>query len=431
MPGSGALPLSGVRVVEMAAFLGDQVGMLLGDLGADVVKVEQPGRGDHLRDSLGQLAEHYSPAHVQVNRNKRSVTIDVADDRGRDVFWDLLRTADVFVDGLGLGVCDGLGIGYDAQRAVRPDVVYCRHSPFGAAGPYAGIPAHSPMLRAVAGAFAVRTDAEGFVRPIFHAGGSGQAGEATATGGAFAALEVVSALVARERGAGGCLIDSSAADAVVASAAIGLIAPLNAERLRERTGLEVAGDGTPLGVRYQFYETADRRYVLLACLEPSLWRRFCAAVGHPEWQPAAGAPVAAEPTAGRAAAAGQADPTTGRTMTDDRDDDLRRRLQAIFHTRAQAEWVELAASERFALAPVNGTDDLRSDPQLRTRPVLWEDHHPATGPFTYVGPTAVVDGRPPWLRRYAPALGEHTDEVLAELGYTADRLDGLRRAGVI
>lgn len=265
MTGRGSLPLNGFRVVEMAAFLGDQVGMLLGDLGADVVKVEQPGRGDHLRDSLGQLAEHYSPAHVQVNRNKRSVTVDVRDERGRDVFWDLLRTADVFVDGLGPGVCDGLGVGYGAQVAVHPDIVYCRHSPFGTTGPYAGIPAHSPMLRAVAGAFAVRMDDDGFVRPVFHADGSGQAGEATATSGAFAALEVVSALLGRERGAGGCLIDSSALDAVVASAAIGLIAPLNAERLQQRTGLEVAGDGTPLGVRYQFYETADRRYVLLAC----------------------------------------------------------------------------------------------------------------------------------------------------------------------
>jgi len=219
----------------------------------------------------------------------------------------------------------------------------------------------------------------------------------------------VSALLGRERGAGGCLIDSSALDAVVASAAIGLIAPLNAERLQQRTGLEVAGDGTPLGVRYQFYETADRRYVLLACLEPSLWRRFSAAVGHPEL----------------------AEPAAGRTMTDDRDDELRRRLQAIFHTRTQAQWVELAVAERFALAPVNGTDDLRSDPQLRTRPVLTDDHHPATGPFTYVGPTAVVAGRASWLRRYAPALGEHTDEVLAELGYPADHLADLRRDGVL
>jgi crotonobetainyl-CoA:carnitine CoA-transferase CaiB-like acyl-CoA transferase len=407
--GPDSLPLTGFRVVEMAAFLGDQVGMLLGDLGADVVKVEQPGRGDHLRDSLGQLAEHYSPAHVQVNRNKRSVTVDVRDERGRDVFWDLLRTADVFVDGLGPGVCDGLGVGYGAQVAVRPDIVYCRHSPFGTTGPYAGIPAHSPMLRAVAGAFAVRMDDDGFVRPVFHAGGSGQAGEATATSGAFAALEVVSALLGRERGAGGCLIDSSALDAVVASAAIGLIAPLNAERLQQRTGLEVAGDGTPLGVRYQFYETADRRYVLLACLEPSLWRRFSAAVGHPEL----------------------AEPAADRTMTDDRDDELRRRLQAIFHTRTQARWVELAVAERFALAPVNGTDDLRSDPQLRTRPVLTDDHHPATGPFTYVGPTAVVAGRASWLRRYAPALGEHTDEVLAELGYPAARIADLRRGGAL
>ena len=116
--------LHGVRVVECAVlFNGDTVGMWLGDLGADVVKVESPAQGDYLRDMLGQVVSHHSPAHVQVNKNKRSMTLDLRRAEGRSVFWDLLRTADVFVDGFVAGACDAIGIGYENQREFKPDIV--------------------------------------------------------------------------------------------------------------------------------------------------------------------------------------------------------------------------------------------------------------------------------------------------------------------
>src|SRR5262245_14915979 len=127
--------LDGVRVVEAAVLLnGDTVGMYLGDMGADVIKVESPRGGDYLRDLLGQLTPHHSPAHVQVNKNKRSVTVDVRQPAGLAVFMDLVRTADVFVDGYLAGTCDRLGIGYSALSAVKPDLVYCHYSGFGAQG---------------------------------------------------------------------------------------------------------------------------------------------------------------------------------------------------------------------------------------------------------------------------------------------------------
>lgn len=113
--------LSGVRVLESAQlFNGDTLGALLGDLGADVIKIESPFRGDYLRDMLGQIAPHNSPAHMQINKNKRSVALDLRKDAGREVFWKLLATADVFVDGNAADAMTKLGVGYEAQRARRP-----------------------------------------------------------------------------------------------------------------------------------------------------------------------------------------------------------------------------------------------------------------------------------------------------------------------
>ena len=133
--------LEGIRVLESAQlFNGDRLGGLLADLGADVVKVESPGRGDYLRDFLGQITPHHSPAHVEVNKNKRSITLDLRTDAGREVFWRLLETADVIVDGNVAGTMDALGVGYEAVRARKPGIVFCHYSGFGAAGPYAVIP---------------------------------------------------------------------------------------------------------------------------------------------------------------------------------------------------------------------------------------------------------------------------------------------------
>ena len=157
--------LDGIRVLEVAVlFNGDIVGQHLGDLGAEVIKIESPGRGDYLRDMLGQIAPHQSPAHLQVNRNKRSITLDVRTDAGREVFWKLFETADIFVDGLLSGACDRMGIGYAEQRRRKPSIVYCHCSGFGDTGEYRAIPTHGQMMNAAAAAVSVGLDSDGFVR---------------------------------------------------------------------------------------------------------------------------------------------------------------------------------------------------------------------------------------------------------------------------
>src|SRR5215208_523283 len=207
--------LDGVRVVESAVLLnGDTVGMLLGDLGADVIKVESPPGGDYLRYFLGQIVPGVSVAHAQVNRNKRSVLLDLTADIDRDTFWRLIDTADIFVDGNRPGVCERLGIGHDAMRERKPSIVYVQHTGFGAQGPYSSIPTHGMLMNALVGAHAVARGNDGLLRRgSFEEDGANLGGEATSIGALHAALHAVAALVrARETGIG-AYIDVAASDA--------------------------------------------------------------------------------------------------------------------------------------------------------------------------------------------------------------------------
>lgn len=410
--------LAGIRVVESAQlFNGDHLGMLLGDLGADVIKVESPDRGDYLRDFLGQVQPHWSPAHLHVNKNKRSVTLDLRRDEGRQAFWELLRTADVFVDGNADDALARLGVGYEDQRKVKPDIVYCQYTGFGATGPYAAIPTHGQMMNALAAGMPVAMGEDGLVHPVPgrpYMGGTVSGGEATAAGGVYAAYHVAAALVRRDRTGQGCCIDVSGAEAVLAASWIGATYNLNYERIDAFVGLSERREddtGELTTAKYQFYETKDRGFLLFCCIEPKFWNAFCRAVGRDDL----------------------CDTTASGPPVDFAHDDeaLRRQLQEIFHTRTQAEWVALAAEHDIALGPAHAIDDLRSDPQLAARGALVDVEHPVAGPFTHVTQPALVDGvRSTTVHRPAPALGEHTDEVLAELGYSASAIKALRADGI-
>jgi crotonobetainyl-CoA:carnitine CoA-transferase CaiB-like acyl-CoA transferase len=411
--------LAGVRVIESAQlFNGDSLGMFLGDLGADVIKVESPFLGDYLRDFLGQITPHHSPAHMQVNKNKRSVTLDLRQDAGRDVFWRLLDTADVFIDGNASDAADKLGIGYEAQRRRKADIVYCQYTGYGSNGPYARIPTHGQMMNALAAATPVRMGADGLMHPIHPApgrmGSMLMGGDGTAAGAAHAAMHVAAALVQRYRTGEGCFIDVAGHDGVIAQAWIAATYALNIDRLTDRSTLPAEQDeGGSTSAKYQWYETRDGKVVLFCCIEPKFWGNFCRAIGRDDLLGShdAGKPV---------------DFGGGEVA-------LRRELQRIFHLRDQAEWVALAAEHDIAMGPAPVTlVEAKDDPHLRTRNIIVEGEHPHAGPYTYIGEAGIVSGQPYEVRHPAPLLGEHTRAVLGgELGLTDDELDRLAAAKVI
>jgi crotonobetainyl-CoA:carnitine CoA-transferase CaiB-like acyl-CoA transferase len=404
--------LAGVRVIESAVlFNGDRLGALLGDLGADVIKVENPAGGDYLRDMLGQLAPHFSPAFVQVNRHKRSVTIDLRKSQGREVFWRLLASADVFVDGNTADACSKLGIGYEEQRARNPGIVYCQYTGFGATGPYRSIPTHGQMMDALAGALPVELDRDGLARrksPGSTMTTTEYGGEGHATGAVYAAFHVAAALFRKTVTGEGCYIDVASSDAVIANAWVGATYSINGPRIRDRGSVP----SDDLGPKYSFYPTNDGRFVMFCCIEPKFWDRFCECTGRVDL-------VARKSTSGPVDF-GAGDPA------------LRDELSDLFRSRSQAEWLELACIHQLPIGPAaSSPTELPDDPHLRAREIFYESRHPHAGPFTYVGQPAIVSGQPFRITRHAPSLGEHTDEILGQLGYGDLDIARLKSEGVV
>jgi crotonobetainyl-CoA:carnitine CoA-transferase CaiB-like acyl-CoA transferase len=400
--------LEGVRVLECAVlFNGDLVGRLLGDLGADVIKIEAPGSGDYLRDFLGQITPHHSPAHVYVNRNKRSVTLNLRAEEGRNIFFDLLRTADIFVDGFAGDACAALGIGYEDQRRVKPDIIYAQSSGFGR-GPYQQIPTHGLMMGALGGGVRLRMGSDGLVEDL------GGMGDGTVVGATNAALSAVAALHHRDRTGEGAYIDGAGSDAVLATLWFYATYAWNEDRITDRQGMsrpEIGRREAGRNAKYHYYETKDRKFVLFCGIEHKFWDNFCRAIERDDLR---------------------AVKDTSTPVDFGRGDiDLVQELQSIFHTRTLAEWVDIARAHDIALGPANQLEDLLDDSHLRAREIIYESVHPHAGPVTQVGWPAPIRGHPFEQRRPAPRLGEHTDAVLTELGITAEDIHRLREHKVV
>jgi crotonobetainyl-CoA:carnitine CoA-transferase CaiB-like acyl-CoA transferase len=376
--------LEGLRVLDLTRLLpGPFCTMLLGDLGADVIKIEEPVIGDPVRQTDS------GSVFLLVNRNKRSVTLDLKTSEGRALFLRLIERADVVVEGFRPGVMDRLNLGYGVLSTTNPRLIYASISGFGQDGPYRDRPGHDLNYVALAGLLGYNVDQQG--RPVTPAMQVADLGAGT-----LAALGILAAVVSRQHTGRGQMVDVSLFSTALAWLPT-LIGPLLSRGRGVLPGEPVLAGGLP---QYAVYATADQRYVTLGALEPKFLANFLSRVGRPELAKASTA-------------------------------DLGEELRAIFSTRTLQEWVDFLAGVDTCFAPVNTLEETLRDPQVEALQLFTSVEHPRLGRVNQISPPFTFSATPSTIRRPPPELGEHTRELLAELGLSPAEIDALKARNVV
>ncbi|MGZ6695154.1 MAG: CaiB/BaiF CoA transferase family protein [Solirubrobacteraceae bacterium] len=395
-----SLPLEGVRVLDLSRLLpGGFCSLLLADFGADVLKVEDTGMGDYVRWATpyyeGVEDSAKSALFLSLNRGKRSMRVNLKTEAGREVLLRAVRDSDVVLESFRPGVLDRLGVGYEAMRAVNSRIVYCAITGYGQDGPLRDRSGHDMNYLGLVGLLGLTGDAGG--PPTQAAGQIADLG-----GGALmAAFGILAALRERDRSDEGQLVDVSMADGALSWLAM-VAARYLAEKVPPRRGgLELAGSL----ICYRPYEAADG-WVTLGALEPKFWQAWCREVGREDLIEKQFEPPGSE-------AHGE--------------------VQAIFRGRTRDEWTAFASEHDCCLEPVLGLDEALDSELVRAREMVVQLDQPgATEPVRLLGVPVKLSRTPGDANRApGPGLGEHTHEVLAELGYSDDEIAALETGGAI
>ena len=390
--------MDGIRVVDLTRTLaGPFCTMMLGDMGADVVKVEEPSHGDETR-SWTPFWNEASTQFLAFNRNKRSITLNLKDKRAVDICLKLASGADVLVESFRTGTAESMGIGYEVVKRINPCIVYCSISGFGRTGPMADRPGYDLIIQGYSGLMSTTGE---------------PGGEPLRTGysvvdlfaGMMAYGSIVTALLARERSGMGQFVEASLLE--------GQVATMSYHALRYLANGSIPGplgSGHPSLVPYQSFPSSDGFFIVGAPNE-GLWRRLCPAIGHDELT----------------------DDPKFRTNTDrvEHREELISILSEHFRTRTTAEWVELIGNAGVPCGPINRVSDVVADPQVLARDMMVSVPHPQVPDLKMPGCPLKLADMPPTVRRYPPLLGEHNETVLAELGYGNEEVSRLKDEGVI
>lgn len=395
------LPLEGLRVLDFShAAAGPFATMFLADMGADVIKIEKPGRGDGARymgePMLGPVDSDY---YLALNRNKRSLLIDLSKDEGKQLARDIAATCDIVVQNFRPGVMDRLGLGYDDLRALRPGLVYCSISAFGATGPWQDRPANDIIMQSVSGLMGITGEV---------GGGPVRIGAPISdfSSGLFALTGVLAALHARDAHPEGQHVEVAMLDASIAmmSNYIPRVATLG-------KSVDRLGRGHAQIVPYQAFSCSDGEYVMVGAFTQGFWRRLADAVGHPEWK----------------------DDPRYETNADrvEHRDELLGKFEEIFRQRTRAEWLEVLSEADVPNSPVLELHDaIRSEQAEHNRIV---QHIESEGRVVDVIKFPVGNDRwQPGPPSIPPRMGDQTDETLAKvLGLDQQQIDELVAAGVV
>ncbi|MBI4528519.1 MAG: CoA transferase [Deltaproteobacteria bacterium] len=392
---SGAL--EGIKILDLTNYIaGPFATMLLGDLGAEVYKIETPGEGDPFR-TWEKEPKDYSPSFCGLNRNKKSVTLNLKSREGKEVFLRLARDADVIVENLRPGVVDRLGIGYDDVRTINPQIIYCSISAFGQDGPYREKPGYDTIGQALSGLLSVLTDLE-------HPQGPGTP-FSDHLAGIYGCYGILAAIAARARTGKGQKVETSLLEATISFLGLSItqylargVVPKMSTRVRTaQVYAFVAGDGLP--------------FVIHLSHPPKFWLGLTEVIGRPDLREDAR--------------------TKDRHSRIKNYDMISEILAAHFKTGPRDHWLKLLEEKDVPCAPIRNLAEVFEDPQVQHLDRLVTVTDPEVGTLRLVKNGINLDQTPPRVFLRPPKLGENTEETLRAAGYTAEEIRSFRKKQII
>lgn len=394
------LPLENIRVLDLSRVLaGPYCTMLLGDLGADVIKVERPGSGDDTRQWGPPFVAGESAYYLCCNRNKRSVTVNLKSDEGRDLIKQIALKSDVLVENFLPGTLDGWGLGYEALTRENPRLVFCSITGFGQTGPRRDEPGYDILIQAMAGVMSITGEPDGSPTKVGVA-------ISDITAGLFASNAIMAALFSREKTDRGDRIDISLFDSTIA-----WLANVGSNYLTTGAVPVRHGSAHPNIVPYQAFQAADGA-LIIAVGNDSQFVRFCNVLARPD--------LATDPRF-----------LTNAVRVENRAT-LLPILSQLIAPRPVSEWLQRLEEAEIPCGPVNTLDRVFADPQVIARNMLLDVEHPTIGPLKLAGSPLKLGSIDSTPHKPPPRLGEHTDEVLKQdLQLSPSEIERLRAASVI
>lgn len=387
-PSSG--PLQGIRILDLTRLLpGPLATQMLGDMGAEIIKIEDPKAPDYARfmpPQFGPLGVTY----LALNRSKKSICINLSSTEGREIFHKLLQTADIVVESFRPGVLAKMGLDYASAKAIKPDIIYVSVTGYGQTGPYASKAGHDINYLGYAGVLGISGSKE--------APSKSGVQIADIAGGSYpAVIGCLSALLSRNATGEGQHVDVAMVDCALPFMSFYMAEALNTGKTYEREEHPLAG-AVP---NYNIYPCKDGKWIALGSLEPKFWMNFCMLVNKPEWG--------------------------SRIM----DPDLKHELKAFFQTKERDEWITLSKSADICLTPILNIDELESEQHHQERNMFVELEHPTYGKIKGINQPIKFSGTPSEPSWAPPMAGEDNEGILKDLGYDEQAIQELKAKVIV
>ena len=391
--------LDGIKVLDLSrALAGPYCTMMLADMGAEVIKVEMPGTGDDSRAWGPPFVEGESAYFMSINRNKKSITLDMKGSKALEIIMKLIKGSDVLVENFRPGAMERLGLAYQQVKAVNPRLVYCSISGFGQNGPYRMLPGFDQVLQGMGGLMSITGEPDG---PPVKVG----VPIADITAGMFAAYGIAIALFTREKTGSGQMVDISLLDSQVALLTYRAGSFFASGEIPKRIG-----SGHPVIVPYQAFKARDV-YINIAVGNDQLWEKFCKAVGLEDIMHDHRFATNAKRVQNR--------------------DEVVKAVGDLIATKNGEEWLKILTDAGIPCGPIYTMDKIFSDPQVIHRQMVTELRHPKAGTIKVTGNPVKLSDTPGEPSVAPPLLGQHTQEVLEGLGYSAKEIEELKQAKLI